>query len=437
MVAVEAFLTAYDPTDLPSMSIDPLGFERGYLFLADKILPGLTTVTDVPRYFGVLCAGILLGEVDRGLAPRRQYEARREAALRFERLWALACGLAARRGDLPIVGLRGLRYVEREIERLERREEKQAGAGFKLLSRQAPYGVVGIYGNVASGMRLVEWDLFDLTPGAGEPLAQAFIDESDVPKAVRRAVREDSAVSIQKLADWGDSAFVTGMTGPREAACLREALHAQPVRSRMAALLAAYPGGDEERELARLRRIADACEGNREVADLREAMVAILHYEACYQLALLGFERLLWLSSQGPVSAAQRRSDRVLAAVRERLSPAVETLRRVLETAGAHLGAGIDRLHDVRQFLARLAAAARDPLELAQALVDRHADVQHGKFDRGRRKTPWLEVVGDDVGRTATRIGGLAFEADAPDDILPHGYRFAPADALLRAGGAS
>lgn len=38
------FLTAYDPSDLPGGSLDPLGFERGYLCLADKILPGLTNV---------------------------------------------------------------------------------------------------------------------------------------------------------------------------------------------------------------------------------------------------------------------------------------------------------------------------------------------------------------------------------------------------------
>jgi len=50
-------LTAYDPTDLPGGSIDPLGFERGYLFLADKILPGLTNVASRPRYFSVLLEG--------------------------------------------------------------------------------------------------------------------------------------------------------------------------------------------------------------------------------------------------------------------------------------------------------------------------------------------------------------------------------------------
>ncbi len=37
---ISAFLSAYDPSDLPGGTLDPLGFERGFLFLADKILPG-------------------------------------------------------------------------------------------------------------------------------------------------------------------------------------------------------------------------------------------------------------------------------------------------------------------------------------------------------------------------------------------------------------
>lgn len=61
------FLTSFDPPDLPSASLDPLGFERGYLFLADKILPGLTNVANCPRYFSVLCAGASLATVDSDL----------------------------------------------------------------------------------------------------------------------------------------------------------------------------------------------------------------------------------------------------------------------------------------------------------------------------------------------------------------------------------
>ena len=51
---MDTFLTAYDPSDLPGASVDPLGFERGYLFLADKILPGLTNVASRPRYFALI-----------------------------------------------------------------------------------------------------------------------------------------------------------------------------------------------------------------------------------------------------------------------------------------------------------------------------------------------------------------------------------------------
>lgn len=38
---MQSFLTAHDLSDLPGESIDLLGFERGYLFLADKIPSGL------------------------------------------------------------------------------------------------------------------------------------------------------------------------------------------------------------------------------------------------------------------------------------------------------------------------------------------------------------------------------------------------------------
>src|SRR5436190_767353 len=92
----DLFLTAYDPSDLPGASIDPLGFERGYLFLADKILPGLTNVAEWPRYFSVICAGAHLAEVSNNETPRSQYLRRLQCIQRFERLWALANVLASR-----------------------------------------------------------------------------------------------------------------------------------------------------------------------------------------------------------------------------------------------------------------------------------------------------------------------------------------------------
>ncbi len=70
MLEVDSFLTAYDPSDLPGTSVDPLGFERGYLFLADKILPGLTNVASQPRYFALLCTGVHLAPAPTDATPR-------------------------------------------------------------------------------------------------------------------------------------------------------------------------------------------------------------------------------------------------------------------------------------------------------------------------------------------------------------------------------
>lgn len=155
----EIFLTAYDPSDLPGGSSDPLGFEQGYLFLADKILPGLTNVANQPRYFSVLCARVHLAKIDEARSPRQQYGTRLEVLLRFERFWALANVLAALQEaeDLPSAGgVRGVTYAKDEADRLNRRGASVARAHFKLLSRQPPYGVLGIYGAVAEGMRFID-----------------------------------------------------------------------------------------------------------------------------------------------------------------------------------------------------------------------------------------------------------------------------------------
>ncbi len=168
---IKAFLTAYDPSDLPGGSIDPLGFERGYLFLADKILPGMTNVAQCPRYFGVLCAGARLAAIDGEASPRRLYEARRATILRLERLWVLANVLAAKQNpEIALSGLRGVMYAQRHEAQLAEGEASHTGSDYRLLSRQTPYGAIGMYGSVAEGLHLLRRDVLELTPDLGERL---------------------------------------------------------------------------------------------------------------------------------------------------------------------------------------------------------------------------------------------------------------------------
>ena len=83
---LQPFLTAYDPTDLPGGSVDPLGFDRGYTWLAEKILPGLTNAADQPRYLSALCAALVLADgASSATTPRERERVRREVVLRAER----------------------------------------------------------------------------------------------------------------------------------------------------------------------------------------------------------------------------------------------------------------------------------------------------------------------------------------------------------------
>ena len=129
---IDFSLTAYDPSDLPGTSIDPLGFERGYLLLAEKILPGLTNVAARPRYFGLLCAGIFLAKEDEDISPLELIKRKRDTLLRLERFWALSNVLAS--GNDGPEGVRGLRYAQAKMRELSRSQATRVDANYPLLS---------------------------------------------------------------------------------------------------------------------------------------------------------------------------------------------------------------------------------------------------------------------------------------------------------------
>jgi hypothetical protein len=429
------FLTAYDPSDLPGTSVDPLGFDRGYNFLGDQILPGLTNVARQPRYFGLLCAGALLGP-ESAAPTRTEVEARQEAVLRLERFWALANVLAAPQGESPL-GVRGVRYAEAHRDALARDGRRSSGSRFPLLGRQVQYGVLGIYGNVAAGMRLVERATLALSGDYGERLGCAFLDETATPKSVREAARNaEREVGLDALGEWGTRAGLSAVPGREEGRMLRQALHLDPVRSRMAAALATMPVKEHETELARLGRIAEALEAQDE--DLASAITVILEYESCYRAALLIFERALWLcGASGSVARVDLASDEVLRATSVELRDAVSGLEGAIAGAtAARFRDGLARMQDVRAFLGAVSACSTGGDDVTMVVLTRHAEVQHGKFDRGRRKLPWLEPQADRVCLTLARSSEVRGEPKTTSDIRPHEFRTVAADALIAAGGA-
>jgi len=430
---IDLFLTAYDPSDLPGTSIDPLGFERGYLFLADKILPGLTNVAAHPRYFAILCTGIQL--CDARLASDRREIARKhrqEIILRLERFWALANVLARPEAS---GGIRGVTYAQAYSEDLERAVATRTTAKYPLLSRQSQYGAIGIYANVANGMRFLNREDFSLTPALGEAAAEAFFDETNFPSSLRRAVLEDGEVSLTTLRTWGEQAHVEAEVEVREATCLHEAMHGNPVRSRTAGLLLQHSRkNNEETELDRVKRIARTLRGSDESQDLREAMLCIVEFESCYQLASLAFERLLWLCRHHAAAAipiSELKTDAILRTVMDRLPERVRKLTDILDNGkDATFRQNLERLSDVRRFLEDASFTTSDVRSFVDTIASRHSDIQRGKFDKGRRKMPWIELNDGRIFLTIARAGGMSWEVTLPEQIQPHPYRLSAADAL-------
>jgi hypothetical protein len=143
-------------------------------------------------------------------------------------------------------------------------------------------------------------------------------------------------------------------------------------------------------------------------------------------------------SPSGAAGAAELAADAVFDAVREALPRRVGDLRLTLDGAGTpHCRQDLDRLADVRAFLESTAQRCGSAAELGEAILARHADVQRGKFDRGRRKMPWVEQSPVGIVLTSARVGGLEFEATEAEDIAPHPYRLLAADRFLAAARTS
>jgi hypothetical protein len=295
-----------------------------------------------------------------------------------------------------------------------------------------------MYASVADGMHFFNRDDFILTPALGEVAAEAFQEETKLPGSIRRAIIDDTDVPLATLADWGERAHVEAGVKPREAACLDEALNYNDVRSRMAGLLRDHPAKNaEETELDRLARVLRMLKRTGQHQDLQEGIECILAFESCYQHVLLSLERILWLCrhhAAASITLAELANDPVLLVVKAKL-PA--STRRLLDSLDNGTTPGfrenLDRLSDVRGFLETASGAVQDNSSFVDAVITRHADVQHGKFDRGRRKMPWLERINSRIQLTMTRSGGMNREATQPAHISPHPYRLGAADAFISA----
>lgn len=457
---LQVFWTTYDPLDLASGSLDPLGFARGYLALADRFLPSFTTVTTVPRYVSMLCAALRSVQAnfrhESGLASSKVRQESLKLVKSFERAWALACGLAARDaaiGTEAVTGLRGIRYVNRQLDTLSGREKYIRTGSFNLLSNQVRYGGIGIYSTFLEECHLASIQSFALRP-LGEVLAESF----PAPPPGAAVHEEDARLSLDALREWGNRAHIGAFTSQEGAALGRalsggeEADHPDHVRWAALQMLTKlnphsdYDEGDLLRRIAiELRRGAfdELAVPAVSMTQIAATLCMLEPFEQFYQCVVFLFERMRAAASDeteaslaGLASAQPEMEARE--AVRKSATDVLTSLNAAREVNPATT-AEVEAVFQESGILAlanEVLRQATDPIELMRLILRRHAQVQSGKFDKGLPKAAWMRLAdgGDSVRLTAQRHQLAASQRpEGWKKVSRHPYRTNSAFAFIQA----
>jgi hypothetical protein len=447
------FSTAFDPSDLPGASVDPLGFEAAYVALADVLLPGLTTITDSPRYPAMLCAGLIIAQAQDGAGAHDVGTEDRvlERLMRFERLWALASVLHWRNRpddrDETLGSIRGITYATHQAQRIEEAKLPDIQPDFQFLRRQRITGAVGVYRTFLEGAALCFRNEWRLTPDLGQSLGEAFRQGTGLPSSVRRSVIDAAPVSVSTLRNWGQLSHPARRLPDEEKRTLRDAVLSDPPRRATLGLLRLAGRRllrEPDGELKLIKAMATLLRERRLIRgvprDTYPQLLAVLDlipaYEAAYRRALLGFERILWLVRQNPGGIPK--SAVLRDPVVKRLGPLLEQSARSV-ARGTEASTGLlpemkrTTLADVLAFVDELGKRAGDGDALLGTILERHRQIQEGKFDKGRRKSAWVVQEGQHLRLTFARVGGLDREVTDASGIPAHVYRLSNAWRFMTA----
>ncbi len=423
------FWTAYDPLDLASESIDPLGFMAAYISLADRILPGFTTITTVPRYLSMMCAALKQATKGHGAKLETRISERRRWILNqlqlYERAWAVACGLAEGEsgiGEKASDGVRGIRAVKRWV-RLSSGKEN-IDLQFALLSNQVRYGGIGAYSTMLESLHLADMKTFTLRP-IGEDLGNVFPIGLDQDM---NSLSENTKISRQDLFNWGCQVHAGALT-TQEGSLIRKALQGgeeaefdDHTRWTMLLLIRHSGSVEEVTEQHLFVRCMKEFEKNmplpfdrfgRSSGRILTALIMIDPFERFYQSALYLFDHIRSVATTGgEVDLSE--------CIQNGHGPEAEAISEVRKS-GADLISVFqsstseqDNLGESRQAiqksglleLARAVVKAETSVDILREILNRHLRVQEGKFDLGQPKGPWIRFMpGARVRLTAQRFG--------------------------------
>jgi hypothetical protein len=436
------FLTAYDPFGATSGSIDPLGALQPYVAMADRLLPGTSTITTRSRYLSMLCAALANAEKHRTFSSGSNgFTERRQAVEPYERLWALAC-VAAREAGVggAAAGLRGVTAAETRYRHYAANDEP-IDLAFKLLKYQGRTGAVGTYWAAIVGSDLADPDSGALT-AEGHELAKEFpspgLSDAEMERLAHPIKGLSVEMTVDQLRQWGRRVNLVAATS-KEKPLLRDALVANMRRNCVYTALAELERTESLPEIWNVAAIGALRKAIAEVkaaaeVGLHDVLEAILYFERAHEAVLRLFESVLWWGTDRPGSPANalaqdadfaRRADRCVATAKELVAYWEKCPRPELRSV----------LGDFTNF-ARFVASSERSKDVLDAVLRRHRDVQTGKLDYGVPKREWVTVNDDKVELPMPRFQLRKKPSVAAGRELTHAYRLEPFIHMLREVGA-
>lgn len=407
----------------------------------------------------MLCAAVVAAEAacpDAGETPVGIRNSRLAMIKSYERAWALACGLAAANGGVKnnaVDGLRGIQYVRRRLSELSVRERYVRTNSFNLLANQVRYGGIGAYSTMLEDCHLALMRSISIR-SLGSQLADVF----PRPDGNLMVWDEDKPLSIEALQEWGTRCHL-GLFCRQEGRCLTAALRGgeergwdDDVRWTTLQLLAA--AGDESlKEAVQLDVLAG---GLRQgdfthikapsgcLQQIEAALTLIRPYEMFSQAVQFLFDSIRAAATDEPVARLESvaSSSTCKAACDGARRNAVSLLRSLNDAETVHPQTAFELRKELNEagvmVLAGTIRETHNDVGLLNRVLDRHRDVQQGKFDRGERKAAWVRREGTDSRvRLSTQRHQIA-KADRYDswEKIPwHPYRTYGAARFVRACG--
>ena len=427
-----------------------------YVTLANKILPGFTTVTTSPRYLSMLCDAIGEAEKrhpDSTQSPIRLRQQRLNLVKSYERAWALACVLASgyeTLGQVATDGLRGVQSVRRRLSELSGREKTIRTGSFNLLANQVRYGGIGAYSAMLEDCHLASMRSLNLRP-IGFSMADAFPKPGDsLP-----VYDEDKQLSIEGLTEWGQKCHL-GDFGKKESKTLSIALRGgeecgwdDEIRWTMLRFIAAVATeSDGEPELVGrlLKAIQENSLSNLKVPagttqQIHAALTVIEPFERFYQACQYLFDAIRAATTDEPEIALEKfaKEQAVNTAFSEAKKAASEVLIAIQSSNE------IDSRSHEDIFSAFISAQMNNLLACVETctsshdmlviVLNRHRDVQHGRLDNGERKAPWIH---HDSSSNKIRLSAQRYQLPVSQrfsnwtDVPWHPYRTSGARRFIR-----